>query len=259
MLFETLASSRHLHTLGGEAPWLIEDLAALRPGAPAVESNRLTAEHATPDHVQHVLETVATRLRDADQVSVPFRPELRLLEKTPKNALRIPFFDRIFPDALYIFLWRDPRENLSSIMEAWRSGRWKTYNGLDGFDGPWSLLLPPGWRRLDGRPLAEIAAFQWEAANRIVLDDLECLPRERWTVLRYSDLIADAPAAIERLCTFIGIEMDAQLRNRVSYPLPLSRFTQTPPDRNKWRRNEAEIERVLPSVTATWRRLEELP
>jgi hypothetical protein len=258
LLFETLASSRNLHTLGGEAPWLVEDLEALRPGAPGVESNRLTAEHATADHVRHVLETVASRLRDADQEPVPFRPELRLLEKTPKNALRIPFFERIFPDALYVFLWRDPRENLSSIMEAWRSGRWKTYNGLDGFQGPWSLLLPPGWRRLDGRPLADIAAFQWEAANRIVLDDLECLPRERWTVLRYSQLIADAPATIGRLCTFIGIEMDTQLRNRLSYPLPLSRFTQTPPDPIKWRRNEAEIERVLPSVTATWRRLEGL-
>ena len=27
-----------------------------------------------------------------------------------------------FPDALFIFLWRDPRENLSSIIEAWRAG-----------------------------------------------------------------------------------------------------------------------------------------
>jgi hypothetical protein len=258
LLFETLASSRHLYTLGGEAHWLVEDLEALRPGAPGVESNRLTAEHATDEHAQHILQTIATRLRDADRASVPFRPELRLLEKTPKNALRIPFFERIFPDALYVFLWRDPRENLSSIMEAWRSGRWKTYNGLDGFDGPWSLLLPPEWRRLNGRPLAEIAAFQWEAANRIALDDLAGVPRERWTVLRYADLIADAPAAIGRLCAFIGIEMDTQLRTRVSHPLPLSRFTQTPPDPDKWRRNAAEIERVLPAVTPIWRRLQEL-
>ena len=44
---------------------------------------------------------------------------LRFLEKTPKNVLRIPFIERIFPDALYVFLWRDPRGNLASIMEAW--------------------------------------------------------------------------------------------------------------------------------------------
>jgi hypothetical protein len=43
-------------------------------------------------------------------------------------------------------------------MEAWRSGNWKTYNGLHGFDGPWSLLLPPGWQQMNGKPLEEIAA-----------------------------------------------------------------------------------------------------
>jgi hypothetical protein len=95
----------------------------------------------------------------------------RFLEKTPKNSLRVPFFDRVFPDAQFIFLWRDPRENLSSIMEAWRSGNFRTYADLDGFTGPWSLVLPPGWRTLDGRPLEEIAAFQWDSTNRIVLDD----------------------------------------------------------------------------------------
>ena len=75
----------------------------------------------------------------------------------------------MFPDARFIVLWRDPRENLGSIMEAWRSGRWKTYNGLPGFDGPWSLLLPPGWHAMNGRPLEDIAAFQWDQTYRIVL------------------------------------------------------------------------------------------
>ncbi len=52
-----------------------------------------------------------------------------------------------------MFLWRDPRENISSIMEAWRSGQWRTYPELEGFDGPWSMLLPPGWRAMNGRPV----------------------------------------------------------------------------------------------------------
>ena len=47
-------------------------------------------------------------------------------------------------DARFIFLWRDPRENLGSIMDAWHAGGWVTYRALPGWDGPWSLLLPPG-------------------------------------------------------------------------------------------------------------------
>ncbi len=47
LLFETLAVSPQLCTVGGEAHWLVEGIPALRPGAPGIDSNRLTAEHAT--------------------------------------------------------------------------------------------------------------------------------------------------------------------------------------------------------------------
>jgi hypothetical protein len=258
LLFETLACSANLVTLGGEAHWLVEDLEALRPGAPGVESNRLTAAQATAAAYEHIVETIAGRLRDSHDAPVPLRPDSRLLEKTPKNALRIPFFDRLFPDALFVFLWRDPRENLSSIIEAWRSGRWKTYNGLDGFDGPWSLLLPPGWRAMNGRPLADIAAFQWSTANSIALDDLARLEPARWMSVNHAQFVADPAAHVARICRFIGIEMDARLKSRVSQPLPLSRFTQTPPDADKWRRNAGLIEPVLPTVENVWRRLQAL-
>lgn len=258
LLFETLASSGNLCSLGGEAHWLVEDIEALRPGGPGVDSNRLTAAEATPTHAELIIATIASRLRDADDAPVTYRPELRVLEKTPKNALRIPFFNRVFPDALFVFLWRDPRENLSSIIEAWRSGRWRTYNGLPGFEGPWSLLLPPGWPAMNGRPLEQIAAFQWATTNRIVLDDLAQLPPERWISLSYADLLANPAAEITRICEFAGIGVDARLRERIDHPLPLARFTQTPPDKNKWRRNAELIERVLPSVELVWRRLQAL-
>jgi hypothetical protein len=257
LLFETLATSHGLHTLGGEAHWLIEDLEALRPGAPGVDSNRLTAGQATAERAAHIYSSIALNVRDADNNAVPYRQELRLLEKTPKNALRIPFLDRLFPDASFIFLWRDPRENIASIMQAWRSGRWKTYNGLDGFAGPWSLLLPPRWHELNGRPLEEIAAYQWQSANNIVLDDLAALAPQRWISLRYGDFIVDPRAQIERLCGFLGIGVDPSLAQRLGGPLPQSVFTLTPPRADKWREEEPQINRVLPLIEATWRRLQE--
>lgn len=258
LLFETLAASSQLCSLGGEAHWLVEGITELRPGAPGVDSNRLLARHATPEIAVDIREQILANLRDhqGQQIAVP--DARRFVEKTPKNSLRIPFFQQIFPDAQFIFLWRDPRENISSIMQAWRSGQWRTYPQLDGFDGPWSLLLPPEWRQMNGRPLHAIAAWQWQQTNQIILDDLQPLPRDRWAVLEYADLIRDPGAAISKLCEHLHLPVDSALQQRLLAPLPPSRYTLTAPAKDKWRMNEADIESVLPSVQDTWRRLQSL-
>jgi hypothetical protein len=258
LLFETLAASDRIATLGGEAHWLVEGIPELRPGAPGVDSNRLGIEHCSEEVAERIVNQIVAQLKDNRGRPLSFDAQFRFLEKTPKNALRVPFFDRIFPDALFIFLWRDPHENLSSIMEAWRSGNWRTYNGLEGFDEPWSLLLPPGFAQLRGKGLHEIAAFQWESTNRILLDDLAALPRRRWSVVNYSHLVSDTEATLRRLCAFAGIEFDGPLLERVAGALPLSRFTLTPPAPGKWRRNEAAVLSVMPRVRETWRRLREV-
>lgn len=258
LLFETLASSSQLCTVGGEAHWLVEGIESLRPGAPSVDSNRLTAEHASAAIAEHICEQILARLQDHTGQPLREPGALRFLEKTPKNALRIPFFDQIFPDAQFVFLWRDPRENISSIMEAWRSGQWRTYPKLEGFDGPWSMLLPPGWRAMQGKPLAQIAAWQWHATNVQILEDLKRLSPARWTVVQYADLVQEPAATIAKLCEFLGIEFDAAIARRVSEPLPPARYTLTPPATDKWRANEAEIVAVLPSVQPVWDQLRSL-
>lgn len=258
LLFETLVASSQLCTVGGEAHWLVEGIPELRPGAPGVDSNRLTARHATPAIAGDIREQILARLQDHAGQKLAEPGSRRFLEKTPKNALRIPFFNQVFPDAQFIFLWRDPRENISSMMEAWRSGNWRTYPQLEGFEGPWSLLLPPDWRSMSGKPLHEITAWQWRQTNEIVLDDLQSLPRERWTVLEYADLVRDPAVAIARLCEFLNLPIDATLGQRLAAPLPAARYTLTKPAADKWRSNEAEISRVLPSVQATWERLKAL-
>lgn len=254
LLFESLAHHANVATLGGEAHWLVESNISLQPGA-GVDSNRLGAEQVSGGVRDDLHKKLLSELRDSQGKRLAAPNASRLLEKTPKNALRIPFFNRLFPDAMFVFLWRDPRENISSIMEAWRSGQWRTYNGLKGFDGPWSLLLPPGWQTMNGRPLEEIAAFQWEATNRIVLDDLSLLPRHRWMAIDYASLISDPKTTLEGVCRFAGLPTTDDLSARWSKPLPNSRYTHTPPEPEKWRRNQLEIERVLPIVEFTWRRL----
>jgi len=254
LLFETLAAHGGVATLGGEAHWLVEGLPELRPGGPVTDSNRLTAAAATPAVRAALLGSVAARLVDSRGEPAAGRP-LVFLEKTPKNALRIPFLRAVFPDARFVFLWRDPRANVSSILEAWRAGGWITYPELPGWDGPWSLLLPPQWQQQRGRSLEEIAAWQWDSANRCIVDDLAAVPRDRWTVLSYDALCHSPRATVERLCTRLGLPPDARLAARLAAPLPPSRYTLTPPHPDKWRANEALVARVLPALDSTWRRL----
>lgn len=259
LLFETLAQAPGLHTIGGESHRLIEGIDALRPGGGAVASNRLTEKDASAAIVTELRRRFAAQLRDRDKQAPMPGARVRLLEKTPKNALRVPFLLQVFPDAQFVFLHREPRANLASIMEAWRSRGWVTYKQLAGWNGPWSLLLPPGYERLRDRPLEEVAAFQWQAANETILDDLGNLPRDRWTTVRYEDLVRDPASEIARLLEFAGLSMDPRLAEYLSKPLPLSRYTKTPPRPDKWRQDAAEIERVLPTLSAVNARLESNP
>jgi hypothetical protein len=253
-LFETLAVTPQLHNPGGEAHWLVEGFRMFLPGAPGVDSNRLTADSLTPEIALAMKSRLAEKLVDA--AGEPARAEtVRLLEKTPKNALRIPFFNALFPDARFVFLWREPEENISSIIDAWRAGGWVTYPQLPGWDGPWSLLLPPGWQALKGRPLPEIAAAQWATTNQTIMDDLEALPADRRHVVRYSDFLADPAAVIRGVCDFVAIEFDPALSERTGGTLPLSRHTLTPPEAGKWKKNAAEIEPLIPGLSPLLERL----
>ena len=75
----------------------------------------------------------------------------------------------------------------------------------------------------------------------------------------YADLTDRTEATIDRICGFADLETDTRLRERSGGELPLSRYTQTAPDPDKWRRNESEILPVLEpghdcGVADTWRR-----
>jgi LPS sulfotransferase NodH len=261
LLFETLAVSPQFCTVGGEAHWLVEQLPQLRPGAPGVESNRLLAAHVTPEVRQRILATLWPRMVDASRRALDPREaaSLRWLEKTPKNSLRIPFLERLFPDAAFVYLWRDPHENIASIIEAWRAGGWVTYPELEGWDGPWSMIVPPGYPSMRGRPLEDVATFQWERTNATILDDLAARPRDRWTAVSYAELLRDPAMVVRGICEFAGVEYDAALAARVAGPLPASRHTHTEPAPDKWRRHEAAILARRAGFESTWQRLQALP
>jgi hypothetical protein len=252
LLFETLVQAPGLFSIGDESHQLIEGVDGLSPARRDWDSNRLLASDATPAVAAALRERFARALRDRDGTP-PSTPPVRMLEKTPKNALRIPFLRAVFPQARFVYLRRDPREVLASMIEGWQSGNFVMYPGLPGWEGPaWSFLLVPEWRSLSGRPVAEVAARQWEAATRVLLDDLDDVPADRWITCDYADLVADPAAEVGRICRWAGLDWDRALGGA----LPLSRYTMTAPAPDKWRRHAPVIEPQLAGMATTVARSE---
>ena len=257
LLFETLAQHPDFKTVGGESHDIFERVAGFNPATGVVPDNRLTEDHATQDCTEIIHKAFWNTLRSAD--SSHFIPALgqsiRLLEKTPKNALRIPFIRKIFPDAKFIFLHREPYANVASIIEAWLSGRWMTYRSLPGRNAPWSLLLPPDWPAVHQGSLPSIAAFQWRSANEHIINDLMKVAEDRVMPVGYEELIADPAGVVARIFSFAGLTLPEKLWPALDKELPLSRYTLTPPQKDKWRKHETSILPFAHSLSETYERV----
>ena len=251
LLFETLSAAPGLYTIGNESHQLVEAIPALNPVQRGHDSNRLTAADATPEVVALLRERFHAALRDRDGRRPAPGAGVRMLEKTPKNALRIPFLRAVFPEAKFIYLHRDPRQVLGSMIDGWQHGGFRMYD-LPGWTGlPWSFLLVPGWRELVGKPLDEVVAAQWERTSQCLLDDLAELEGGQWIASDYARLLADPQAEVARLCAWAGWSWDRPLGSE----LPLSRSTTSRPDPGKWRRHADLIEPRLPALEPTEARI----
>ena len=246
LLFETLSRASGLFTIGGESHGVIEGVPAFSVPARGWPSNRLDAGDAMPGPVERLAEAFYSSLRDRDGLAPT--GAARMLEKTPKNALRVPFFDAAWPDSNFVFLYRDARQTIASMAEAWQSGYFRTYPRLPGWTGlPWSLLLVPGWRALNGLPLAEIIARQWATTMDILLDDLAALDEARVQAIDYEDFLHSPQETVDGLAARLDIGWDTKL----GAELPLSVTTVSKPATDKWRAIENVIESIWPIVEAT--------
>jgi hypothetical protein len=256
LLFETLMRHQLLWSFGDEGHAWIEKYPNLRPVRGGVDSNRLTgadlndrlAEQLRQDMLKGMISAQGERV-NSDTGAI------RLLEKTPKNCLRIPFIDSIYPDARYIYLYRDPKDSISSIMEGWRHQRFVTYGDVRMVHGRWCFLRPPGWQEMLNRSLQEIAAFQWQSCQDIILDDLADIDSKRWTTCAFEEFLSDPKSTISRLEDFCELDSDPALEAYCASPLPLSRYTQTAPVQGKWMQHQNAITQIFPSLIPTINRI----
>ncbi len=280
ILFQVLSTHPDLWSLYRESQPIIE--ANFDPRKRGLESNVLRADDLDEQTRVHLEREFFRRVGNIERLLPPLsraipliarvklsalmvtlgqsrkRSPLRIVEKTPENSFRIPFLMKLFPDALFLYVIRDPRGSISSIYRGWHQPvKFKTYplpSGfhIQGYEGKrWSFGLPPGWRSYDGSTLMEVCAFQWKAYNEACLQDL---PFAQGNVLQvgYEDLVGAPASQLARVAAWAGVDYASLARFGARLPVVNTRSRPSP---DKWEAHQREIARVLPTVADVASRL----
>jgi hypothetical protein len=143
------------------------------------------------------------------------------------------FYDdlkRAFPQARYLMIVRDPRQNIRSILN-----RLQLPGDLDGLDEQWMAKVHPNWRAdIDGKWLGlaganyiEVLAARWNRSADVYLNH-----REEMLLVRYEDFNAAKAAVIADLARKLDLparrdisaEVDRQYQPRGDRVVPLDTF-----------------------------------
>lgn len=267
LLFEQLTQLSCVWNIGGESHKVFRHFPHLRFENKQLDSASLGEQHADPATIALMREQFLFHLQDhqgnrlIEQKQNFKLSQGCLVEKTPRNALNIPFLLKVFPDAKFVFLQRKAEENIASIIEAWKvgleTGRFATFPNLPGWDRKaWCFLLPPNWRTMLGKSLAEIAAFQWAQSNQTILEQLSHLPASRWTSLSYQQFIANPQQQLNKIMQFAGLDVSHDHLDLSK--MALSKSTLSAPDENKWQLYQHEIVPLVDNLSGLVARLNNL-
>jgi sulfotransferase family protein len=256
--FETIAASGHFRHFDYEIPQFWNSLHGPLNNGWASEAGE--AADARPAH--------RNRARAYFYARLGVGP---VLDKTCINTLRVPYLHTLFPRAKFVFIQRDGRDNVSSMMDGWRLGRKDGAFGLTQFFGPspvpvainggdfreWHFFLPPGWRNYNHASLEEVCAYQWLMANRLALDASHAIPAEQWIGLRYEDIFERPVEMFRDAFEHLEVPFDKRMEERcASLAERPTSIIKGAPRRQKWKEhNPAAVERILPIIEPMMREM----
>lgn len=150
------------------------------------ESHRLTEKNVTKAIKNDVRGWAETQIRDKDT----------LVEKNPRNILRIPFVQEIFPSAKFVHIVRDGRDVACSMVP-----------GCGGAE--WNHLKPPSWQEYFQKYSGALrCAWAWKEIIEIGLKDLQkvdCLQ------IRYEDLVTSPSALAEKIFNYLNLPLHSKV------------------------------------------------
>jgi hypothetical protein len=122
----------------------------------------------------------------------------RFVNEHPRNAVRIAYLRRVFPDARFVHVIRDGRAVVGSMVSQIRSRARRQDRPLGGF------CRPPGWRSLVRDDLVEQTALVWQALVRHVREQAASLGAA-YREVRFEALCAEPRRTCAELASFAGL------------------------------------------------------
>lgn len=157
-------------------------------------------------------------LRKAYYTGIGFLPDgkktpKRIVDKTASNCFRIGYIRAVFPDAKILYITRDGRNAVESLIRGWlHPTRFFTYSvpsplNIEGYSGSmWNFILPPNWRAFTNRTLEEVCTFQWVSSNQFILENIANeIEGETLLTTRLEDLVANPIFETNRILSFVGL------------------------------------------------------
>jgi len=190
-------------------------------------SDRFTAEDASSSVVSYIKREFLRfqRLSGAQHV----------VEKTCANSLRVPFINKIFPDARFIFLIREGKDVASSARQRWtarlepkyilKKARYIpssdiAYYGIRYFYNRikkvfskekrlafWGPIYPGMMNDLKTDTLIEVCGKQWKECTEIAYNDLSCLDPTKVHMMTYEAFVSDPKHEMRKVMEFLNKDL----------------------------------------------------
>jgi Sulfotransferase family len=220
-LLQRLLAGHSAIATASEPQILLPPLRALEERGAYAVWNQWTLARALEDFAgelpggrQDYLDAVAAFARDLYGRAAP--TATYFLDKTPRYHLIVESLYEAFPDAKFVFLWRNPLAIASSYIDSWGGGRWNLH--------------------LFANELHEGIASLADAYARI---------RKVAVAVRFEDLVVDPELESERILSYLELPLEpglterfaqVQLRGRAGDKSGVERYsTISPEPRDTWR------------------------
>ena len=149
---------------------------------------RLDETHATPEEIARTRHLVAANLKHHGKT--------RFVNKNTRNTRRLRYLQRIFEDAIFIHVLRDPRAAIASLLnvEWWPTMKVWCHN----------QITAQAWAA-QGRDPALLAAHLWATEVRCVLEDKQALAPDQYLEVRYEAFINQPQRTLRQVLEFCDL------------------------------------------------------
>ena len=179
-----------------------------------------------------------------------------LIEKTVSNTIRVPFLLKHYPNAKFIFLYREPQDVIESVYREWHKSRKLSYvlnkirhipakvlvvllmhsvrRVLDKKQSRiWGVRYPGIDKDIEGKPLISVIVLQWIYCYEKAVAAESLILEENKISVTYEDFVDNPERTLKGICEKFGMPQVLQsadslgIRKRVSRTFNLDLDTES--------------------------------